>query len=231
MGIAGGSRVEETLDVVSLGAGAGQPTPGARDHLIDDDHDEFAQLLSAAQRGDEESFAAIWRTFQPPLLRYLRVLAGGFAEDLSAETWLQVTRKLVGFQGNSTAFRAWLYTIARNRHIDWRRQTARRNESPVELETLDRQAGNDDPATTVEAKMSTDSALALVATLPPDQAEAVMLRAVAGLPVAVAAEIMGRPPGTVRVLCHRGLRRLEHTLQGSIPRKPSQPTQARDVVV
>jgi len=228
VGIAGGSRVEETLEVVSIGTGVVQPAQPVRDHSVEEERDQFAELLAAAQHGDEEAFASIWREFQPALLRYLRVMAGGVAEDLSADTWLQVTRKLLTFQGNSTAFRAWLYTIARNRHIDWRRQSARRNESPVDVATLERQPGPEDPAVTVEVKMSTDSALALVATLPPDQAEAVMLRAVAGLPVAVAAEIMGRPPGTVRVLCHRGLRRLEHTLQGSIPRKPSP---ARDVVV
>jgi RNA polymerase sigma-70 factor (ECF subfamily) len=184
--------------------------------------DEFALLLSAAKGGDEESFAAIWRRFQPGLLRYVRVMAGGEAEDLTSDTWLQVTRKLLEFEGDEIAFRAWLYTIVRNRHIDWRRRASRRNESSMEFEVLDRHAGVEDPVAVVETKMSTDSALALVATLPPDQAEAVMLRAVAGLPVAVAAEIMGRPPGTVRVLCHRGLRRLEQNLRAASAKDPNQ---------
>jgi RNA polymerase sigma-70 factor (ECF subfamily) len=150
---------------------------------------------------------------QPELLRYLRIAAGSAGEDLAAETWVQVARKLVGFTGNETAFRAWLYTIARHRHIDWRRQLARRHELPVESEHLDRHPATEDPVAMVEAKMSTDAALALIASLPSDQAEAVMLRTVAQLPVAVVADIMGRPPGTVRVLCHRGLRRLARTLE------------------
>ena len=49
---------------------------------------------------------------------------------------------------------------------------------------------------------------ALVADLPPDQAEVVLLRVVAGLGVDEVAEIMGKRPGTVRVLQHRALRRL-----------------------
>jgi RNA polymerase sigma-70 factor (ECF subfamily) len=49
---------------------------------------------------------------------------------------------------------------------------------------------------------------ALVARLSADQAEAVLLRVVGGLSVAEAARIMGRPPGAVRVLCHRALRQL-----------------------
>ena len=232
VGIAGGSRVEETFDFGHVASGAEQraalsngDVPG---FLVDHEVDEFTQLLVAARGGDEGAFATLWRRFQPPLLRYMRVMAGGMAEDLTADTWLQVARKLFQFEGDEIAFRAWLYTIARNRHIDWRRQAAKRNESPVGLEFLSCQPGSEDPAAALETKLSTDSALALISTLPPDQAEAVMLRAIAGLPVAVAAEIMTKPPGTVRVLCHRGLRRLESILQGGAPRKPDT---TQDVVV
>jgi RNA polymerase sigma-70 factor (ECF subfamily) len=144
-----------------------------------------------------------------------------------------VTRKLTSFQGDDKAFRAWLYTIARHRHIDWRRQTARRKESLVEIEVFDRLPGSDDTSVSFETAASTQTAVALIATLPADQAEAVMLRTVAGLPVSVVAEIMNRPAGTVRVLCHRGLRRLAHTLEGTVPDKTSvaKNSQAAEVVV
>lgn len=48
----------------------------------------------------------------------------------------------------------------------------------------------------------------MVRTLPSDQAEAVLLRVVADLGVSEVAAIMGRSEGAVRVLVHRGLRRL-----------------------
>jgi RNA polymerase sigma-70 factor (ECF subfamily) len=51
-----------------------------------------------------------------------------------------------------------------------------------------------------------------MATLPADQAEAIVLRVVAGLAVDRVAEIMGKRPGAVRVLTHRGLRRLAQRL-------------------
>ncbi|MGH9017241.1 MAG: RNA polymerase sigma factor, partial [Acidimicrobiales bacterium] len=179
--------------------------------------DDFGPLLRRAKDGDEDAFAAIWRTFQPGLVRYLRVIAGQAAADLAGDTWLLVIRKLATFTGDDKAFRAWLYTIARNRHIDWRRQAGRRKESLVEVEALDRLPGTDDTALKLETMLSTATAVALIATLPPDQAEAVMLRTVGGLSVSVVAEIMNRPPGTVRVLCHRGLRRLARTLDGVVP--------------
>jgi RNA polymerase sigma-70 factor (ECF subfamily) len=189
---------------------------------------DFGELLCRAKDGDEEAFSTIWRTFQPGLVRYLRVIGGQAADDLAADTWLQVIRKLTSFQGDDKAFRAWLYTIARHRHIDWRRQAGRRKESLVEIEVFDRLPGSDDTSVRFETTVSTQSAIALIATLPADQAEAVMLRTVSGLPVSVVAEIMGRPPGTVRVLCHRGLRRLARTLEGVVPDKAAE---AAEVVV
>jgi len=73
-------------------------------------------------------------------------------------------------------------------------------------------AAPDDPAATAMDGFSTRAALAVVATLPADQAEAVMLRVVAGLGVDRVAAIMDKRPGTVRVLTHRGLRRLAERL-------------------
>ncbi|HTT87823.1 MAG TPA: RNA polymerase sigma factor [Acidimicrobiales bacterium] len=199
-----------------------------------DGSESFANLLGRAQDGDEEAFAALWRSFQPGLVRYLRVIAGEAADDLCADTWMQVIRKLATFEGDDKAFRAWLYTIARHRHIDWRRQVARRKESLVEVEMLDRLPAAEETSALVEAAISTRSAVNLIATLPVDQAEAVMLRTVAGLSVSVVAGIMGRPPGTVRVLCHRGLRRLARTLEGALPEEgvlPGKPTSDAEVVV
>src|SRR5262249_52672813 len=54
----------------------------------------------------------------------------------------------------------------------------------------------------------TERALALIRTLPPDQAEAVMLRVVVGLDVAATARVLGKRPGAVRIAAMRGLRRL-----------------------
>ncbi|HEX5880989.1 MAG TPA: hypothetical protein VF468_22130 [Actinomycetota bacterium] len=37
----------------------------------------------------------LYRDLQPSVLRYLRILAPGAAEDLAAETWLRVVGKLI----------------------------------------------------------------------------------------------------------------------------------------
>jgi RNA polymerase sigma-70 factor (ECF subfamily) len=94
------------------------------------DDEELTDILAAAVRGDPAAFASLWRMLQPPLLRYLRVTVGDAAEDVASETWLQTARALRDFTGTPASFRAWLYTIARNRAIDERRRTHRRPEEP-----------------------------------------------------------------------------------------------------
>jgi RNA polymerase sigma-70 factor, ECF subfamily len=173
---------------------------------------EFPAVLSAAARGDEDAFGRLWRDLQPRLLRYFAVVSRAAAEDLASETWLGVVRGIDRFQGNEPAFRAWVFTIARHEVLDWRRRAARRPTEDLPVIALAEQAAPDDPAADALEGFSTRAALAEVATLPADQAEAIMLRVVAGLGVGRVAAIMGKRPGTVRVLTHRGLRKLAERL-------------------
>ncbi|MHB2023338.1 MAG: RNA polymerase sigma factor [Mycobacteriales bacterium] len=176
--------------------------------------DEFAATLARASGGDADAFAMLWRVFQPRLLRYLSVCApAGAAEDLASETWLQVVKGLASFAGDEPAFTAWLFTIARHRSVDYARRLTRRPETTVESVADFADGIISDAADAVIEADSTAQALALIATLPPEQAEIVTLRVVAGLDVEAVAELLGKSPGAVRVAAHRGLRRLAATLE------------------
>ena len=175
----------------------------------------FPELLASAQGGDERAFAVLWRDLQPAVLRYFRVAAGEAAEDLAADTWVSVIRSLGRFRGDERAFRAWVFTVARHRVIDWRRQAARRPTRSVPAELLAERPAPDDPVAEVLEAQSTRAALALLAELPADQAEVVALRVLGGLEVAEVARIVGKRPGTVRVLAHRGLRRLARRVEAA----------------
>ena len=175
-------------------------------------------LLDRARSGDESAFAGVYRDLQPRLLRYLQVQAPDLAEDVAADTWLDVARAIGGFDGDSTAFRSWLFAIARNRLVDAIRRSSRRPlrlvDDAAELEALAGAAGGPDDhvGARAEAYEATQRAIALVRTLPPDQAEVVMLRVLAGLEPTEVALLVGKPVGSVRVLAHRGLRRLARTI-------------------
>jgi RNA polymerase sigma-70 factor (ECF subfamily) len=64
-------------------------------------------------------------------------------------------------------------------------------------------------------RLSTSAALGLVAGLPRLQAEAILLRVLAGLDNDATARLLGRSPGAIRVAVHRGLKRLAQLLAGT----------------
>lgn len=175
----------------------------------------FPALLAAAQAGDEHAFAALWDDLNPAVLRYLRVVVPEVAEDVASETWLEVVRCLDRFRGDETGFRSWLFTIARHRATDYHRRRSHRPSVPVPGEALAGwPAGDaDDPASQAVETLTTREVLAVIAQLPPDQAEVVALRVIAGLDVERVSRIVGKRPGAVRVLAHRGLRRLAQRME------------------
>ncbi|SCE92717.1 RNA polymerase sigma-70 factor, ECF subfamily [Micromonospora haikouensis] len=183
---------------------------------------ELNEAVVAAQAGDEDAFRFLYRTLQPGLLRYLTALVGADAEDVASETWLQISRDLPTFTGGE--FRAWTVTIARNRAMDHLRRQRRRPLLPVPVQALADLAGDADTAERAGETLGTEAALALIATLPPREAEAVLLRAVIGLDAESAGRVLGRRAGAVRTAAHRGLRRLATLLQRQDPTSEAAPS-------
>ncbi len=171
--------------------------------------------------GDEWAFRTVYRVVQPPLLRYLSVLVGPVdAEDVASETWGQAVRDLQRFKGGADSFRGWVTTIGRHRALDHLRAKGRRPTADLdETQLLDLPSPHD-VANDAMATLSTDRAVALIRSLPQDQAEAVMLRSVLGLDAATAGKVLGKRPGAVRAAAHRGLK----TLAGRLVEVPVRST-------
>ena len=224
LGIVIGEKFERLLAAAQRRTDQGRPDQ----RRTDQDHPDLGRpdLGRPDPDGADEAdraFSVLWRDANPALLRYLRVVAPGAAEDIAAETWVQVVRGLAAFRGDEAAWRAWLFTIARHRAIDEGRRRSRRPVVSVPEVADVTSPDNPDPADLVLEKLSTQAAVALIATLPRLQAEVILLRVVAGLDTPTVARLVGRSPGAVRVAAHRGLQRLAATLaevgvtHGSVP--------------
>ena len=176
---------------------------------------DLTAALHAAQHGDEAGFVAIYRDVQPRLLRYATVLVGrDSAEDVTAEAWLQISRDLHMFVGDADRFRGWAATIVHHRAMDTCRAGARRPTHRTSRDDdRDEPVGVADTAAVALDALSTDLALTLIAALPREQAQAVLLRAVVGLDARTAGEVLGKRPGAVRVAAHRGLKKLARQLR------------------
>jgi RNA polymerase sigma-70 factor (ECF subfamily) len=175
--------------------------------------DAFERVLAEAKAGAEWAITALYRDLQPSLLRYLRSQAPADGDDLASEVWLDAASSLIRFEGDEAAFRRWLFTIARRRLVDLRRRDGRRR---AVLEPLEHSMAftTADPEARLLAASEAEAALARIASLPPDQAEVVLLRVIGGFTVDDVAVIVGKKPGAIRVLQHRGLKRLAEELAG-----------------
>lgn len=181
------------------------------------DSDSFAAVLAAARSGEAWAAETLFVDLQPRLLRFLRSSEPRAADDLAGEVWLAMARGLATFEGDVAGFRAWVFSIARRRLADHRRTAVRRATDPVDHEFFRDRSGGDvgdeDGMAVVTDRLSAQEAVDLiVATLPADQSEVLVLRIVADLDVAHVAELMGRTSNWVRVTQHRALRRLAEAM-------------------
>ncbi|MEU9603199.1 RNA polymerase sigma factor [Streptomyces sp. NPDC048057] len=180
--------------------------------MLGDDAELTAAVL-AAQDGDECAFRSVYRAVHPRLLGYVRTLVGDpDAEDVTSEAWLQIARDLDRFSGDADRFRGWAARIARNRALDHLRMRGRRPAVGGDESELTGRAAPFDTADEAMEALSTGDTMALIAQLPQDQAEAVVLRVVVGLDAKSAAKTLGKRPGAVRTAAHRGLKKLAELL-------------------
>lgn len=180
--------------------------------------DSLDQALDEARRGQEWGVVVLFRAFNPGLVRYLRHHVRGLEEDVASEVWVSAATLLQRFQGDARAFRALLFTLARRRMVDHYRRNAREL-SVVELGEVDEPVDGPDLETAVVTDLSAQEAIeALVKGLPKTQAEVVLLRVVGDLSVDEVAEILGRSPGSVRVIQHRALQRLARKFKEVVTR-------------
>ena len=165
------------------------------------------QLAAGAQGGRAGCFEELLSRFGPRVLRYLQRRTGDAheAEDLLQETFLRVFRALDSYD-SSRSFAPWLFTIATRLAATNARK--RPPEAPRDASArLD--ASDAGPLEALElAEQRRDLWSAAFDKLPPDQSAALWLRYAGQLSVAEVAETMGKSPGNVKVLLHRGRRQL-----------------------
>lgn len=177
------------------------------------DPSRFDDVIARLRSGDSHALEELFRELQPRLLRFLRSQESRAADDLAAEVWLAVATGISRFEGGSSDFRAWVFSIARRRLADNRRTAVRRRTDVVEVETFDRRCADDMPENEALDKMSGQQAAELVVSvLKGEQAEVLLLRVLADLDVDQVATIMQRSPNWVRVTQHRAVRTLAKRL-------------------
>ena len=120
-------------------------------------------VVAAASQGEGWAVAELYKELQPAVLGYLRAREPRHGDDLASDTWLKAAAGLPSFSGDASAFRSWLFAIARCRMIDHRRR-ARRRGTVIDLDALAGRASSDDPEHETLDALTAQAAARTIAT-------------------------------------------------------------------
>ena len=178
-----------------------------RQVLRSEDFSSDVELMALTGRGDREAFGALVRRYQAPLLGLFRRLGidAHAAEDCAQETFLRVFRSSARYRPLAP-FPAFLYRLARQSWVDWRRREARRGEraDPAGLMSL-----AVEPAGSMDDRLDLELALR---DLPEHLKWVVLLSLEAGLAHAEIGAVLEIPIGTVKSRMFHAVRRLRRAL-------------------
>lgn len=200
-----------------------QTTTGARvttQFLSDSDEN----LLVRYQEGDLAAMEELFRRYHKPLYGYVRriVNSNELAEDVVQETFIRLCRCGSNQRPEEGKFATWLYTISTNLCRDAFRRSSRRPERPAseiyedEEVPITSDLWSSGPTSVEDETLNRElqrQVKAAIDQLPERERIAVLLREYQGLAYDEIAEAMGCTTGSVKLLLHRGRRRLRDLLQ------------------
>lgn len=190
-----------------------------------------AELLTAAQAGDDDALAALLARHQDSVYRFgLRMCRDPEdARDVVQDTLLAMARGVRDFRGSSS-LSTWLYTIARSYCIKKRRRS---KFAPAVTEALDEAGGLADPGRGPDEALA-DKRLGqalerAIGELDPMYREVLLLRDVEGLSAAEVAEVVGVSVDAVKSRLHRARTAVREALLADRGPEPAPPPGCPDI--
>ncbi|MBI3173990.1 MAG: sigma-70 family RNA polymerase sigma factor [Chloroflexi bacterium] len=166
---------------------------------------------------DAVDFARLYDQNYLGVFRYVYGLCSGIqqeAEDITAETFMRAWITRHRFSGSEQAVLGWLLYIARNLVIDTsRRRKVRAVDDSVELESLP--DVNDTPEADLIGREQTETLLNMLASLPEEMREILVLRYILNWQVKQIAIHLGMNENNVSVCIRRTINRLQRNWKQS----------------
>lgn len=168
-------------------------------------------VIAASYEVTDGKEVDVWQELFTLAYRYLRGrgLSHADAEDLAQETLVIAYLNIDGVDPGSLA--AWVRVVARNKHVDLLRRSARVTpvaESPEIIAPL-----CSDPLACALAKSATEEVSLLLACLSEKQRRLVELQYLEGMSVAEVAAASGSSVNTVKVALHRARKHLRSVIK------------------
>jgi RNA polymerase sigma factor (sigma-70 family) len=161
-------------------------------------------VLVAAQRGDGDAFAVIWRELAPVVTGYLAARGVRDAEALTSDVFVALLPRLRELTGGVAGLRTFVFSVAHARSVD---EARRHTRWPASIEFDPQQHAGVAASAEQDAltRLGTAQVRDLLEQLSPDHREVLALRVIADLGVEQTATVMRRSVGSIKQLQRRAL--------------------------
>lgn len=175
------------------------------------DQSEIVRLVEKAASGNFEAFGKLYHIYVERIYRYVfyQVKDKMLAEDITADVFVKALKAINSCSGKESTFSAWLYRIAHNRVIDNFRSAKRT--MTIEMETArNLSSPNQEAGKTLDGQ----EWLELIADLPPNQRQVIILKFIEDMDNREIGRIMRKSQVAIRILQMRALGALRERLGG-----------------
>ncbi len=173
------------------------------------------ELIRLAAAGDKGAAAALIKAHQQSLFGYIMRMSGRveISEDIVQEAFVRVLMNLHRFD-ERYRFSTWLFTIAKRLYVN----ACQKHAPTFDSEIVNGWQGSSDKSdrATINQEVQSNARDALgqsLLALPEHQREILILFHQQDWPIALIAEHMSMPEGTIKSHLHRGRRRLRDLLE------------------
>ncbi len=170
-------------------------------------------FLTRDRAGEQRAdFEDIYRQWAAPVYRYLcaRLQNSHDAEDITSQVFISVYQGLANYQEREN-FAGWIFTIARNRLVDWQRK----DRHEFSLHEVVEPAQETDYLSGLAKQEDVDRLRGLIRQLTEEEKELIHLRYVADLSFAEISQVLQRGEGAVKKTLYRLQDRLLQQMEGS----------------
>ena len=176
-------------------------------------------LMTMFSGGDVAAFESLYKRHKGPLFRFfLRQFSQPIAEELCQDVWSNIISASRQYKSRSK-FTTYLYTIARNRTIDYfRRQRVRPvvvgNQESDDEDSIEQAASspNDEPDNHAMMDEQKEALFHCIKALPDKQREAFLLKEEAGLPLQVIGDITGTNAESIKSRLRYAIQKLKECM-------------------
>jgi RNA polymerase sigma-70 factor, ECF subfamily len=171
--------------------------------------------LIARAKADTREFGVLYERYHERIYRYIYRRVGDHeaTQDLTAQTFQQALAALPDYEWRGVPFSAWLYRIAGNLVIRYRRVNSREVSMEHIERIVDQRGAFEDPLDAVLQQSNNDQLYTAMQRLSEDQRRALTLKYAHGLKNHEVGVLMNRSEGGIKQLVHRAMIVLRQALR------------------